>query len=63
MRRQARGVLLYLSVMLFALVPLSLHAGDDLSFRFLDESAEGEYSVLCPVMIGADDRYQPSFML
>lgn len=46
---------------LLALIPIAAHAGNELDLRFLDETVEGEYSILCPIVIEGKGEFRIGF--
>lgn len=61
MNRRARCAALLAGVGLLALIIGPAHAAGEPSMRFLDETAEGEYSVLCPIVIEGEGELRVAF--
>lgn len=57
----ARAALVCLGVALAPAPLRSAHAADELAFRFLDEAADGEYSLLCPLTIWGEGELRIAF--
>lgn len=61
MHRSGNGAALILWAVVLATLASTAVAGDELAMRFVDEVVEGEYNVVCPVVIGGEGELRVGF--